>query len=264
MPGFSHGFDEPISFEHIRIDQMETEIKVIELFTSTDCTFCPKADRVIQKINQDKRDILALSCHVDYYGMDSKGFALEFCSERQLNYAMRISRGETYTPQAVINGTVDVAGYKQDEVLGTFAKLENETRISPVRIERRDTKPVFNITIADNALNTETMELKLIGYKTYEFNGPKKRTLTNVVEFAADITDAFKNSDGSFVIDIEEFVPEDLMQSGNKRPGFGGQVPLDGFAILGNDTETMEIVAAGKHNLNIRLQDIMPAGGESQ
>jgi len=96
---------------------------VVELFTSQGCSSCPPADALMLELAK-RDDIIALSLPVDYW--DNMGWADTFASPRhtarQRAYAKTLPNRRVYTPQMVINGTVDLVGSHRDEVLETISK----------------------------------------------------------------------------------------------------------------------------------------------
>ena len=95
---------------------------LVELFTSEGCSSCPPADATLARLHEKQPvpgvTLLVLSEHVDYW--DNLGWRDPFSSaqftERQSRYGSRI-----YTPQAVVDGRVDVLGSDQDGIV-TAAK----------------------------------------------------------------------------------------------------------------------------------------------
>jgi hypothetical protein len=84
---------------------------VVELFTSQGCSSCPPADTYIGELAQ-RRDVLALSFHVDYW--DEQGwrdrFGLPESVQRQREYANNLRLSSIYTPQVVIDGRDNFVG----------------------------------------------------------------------------------------------------------------------------------------------------------
>jgi hypothetical protein len=96
-------------------------IAVIELFTSEGCSSCPPADDVLAELaaRRERGDaVVTLGFHVDYW--DHLGWAEPFGSpawtQRQTDYARALGLRGLYTPQAVINGTVERIGSRGREV----------------------------------------------------------------------------------------------------------------------------------------------------
>lgn len=90
---------------------------VIELFTAQGCSDCPAADALL-KHYLDQKDIVGLTLPVDYW--DYLGWKDTLAgprnAERQRAYAEKFGIGTVYTPQAVVNGAVEVLGSSQSEI----------------------------------------------------------------------------------------------------------------------------------------------------
>jgi len=84
---------------------------VIELFTSQGCSSCPPADRLLAEMAQDPT-LIPLSLPIDYW--DYLGWkdtlALAGHANRQKAYSRVRGDHDVYTPQAVINGSVQALG----------------------------------------------------------------------------------------------------------------------------------------------------------
>lgn len=74
---------------------------VIELFSSQACPACPPADAYLGSLIKSK-GVIALSCHVDYFGRRGTELGKAFCTERQARYIKQIGRHSYYTPQMMI------------------------------------------------------------------------------------------------------------------------------------------------------------------
>jgi hypothetical protein len=87
---------------------------VVELFTSQGCSSCPPADAFLGELAR-RDDVLALGLHVDYW--DYIGwkdpFAQRAYTERQRNYSKALNQRFVYTPQMVIDGTLQGVGSDQ-------------------------------------------------------------------------------------------------------------------------------------------------------
>lgn len=90
---------------------------VIELFTSQGCSDCPAADKLLKQFI-DRGDIVGLTLPVDYW--DYLGWKDTLAgarnAERQRQYAERFGIGTVYTPQAVVNGAIEVVGSSESEI----------------------------------------------------------------------------------------------------------------------------------------------------
>ena len=109
---------------------------VIELFTSEGCSSCPPADLLLGKIVKEAADkgepVYALAFHVDYWNrlgwIDS--FSKKSFSERQQNYERVLHTQGAYTPQMIVNGSVEFVG-SDEEALRTAIAAESK-KVSPV------------------------------------------------------------------------------------------------------------------------------------
>ncbi len=88
---------------------------VLELFSSQACVFCPEADALLDELSAHP-NVIALACHVDYFDVRQGSLAKPFCTDRQSYYAERLRSGPKYTPQLIINGLYDAVGYKKERI----------------------------------------------------------------------------------------------------------------------------------------------------
>jgi hypothetical protein len=89
---------------------------LVELFTSEGWSSCPAADRALAFFEKEQpisqAEIITLALHVDYW--NRLGWTDEFSSplfsQRQEIYAQRFKQADVYTPQMVVNGSVQFVG----------------------------------------------------------------------------------------------------------------------------------------------------------
>ncbi|MDQ0456684.1 DUF1223 domain-containing protein [Rhizobium paknamense] len=97
---------------------------VVELFTSQGCNSCPPADRAFENL-VGQPGIVALAYHVDYWNY--RGWADTLGSPgntaRQYGYARSFGRNGVYTPQAVVNGRVQMKATDPNAVSGKVSNL---------------------------------------------------------------------------------------------------------------------------------------------
>ncbi len=111
---------------------------VVELFTSEGCSSCPPADAVLVKLSQrtnDDTQLILLGEHVDYWnyiGWTDRFSSAQF-SQRQSAYASAL-RGSVYTPQMVIDGSVEFVGNDTSEVQRQIANAAKDRKPAQVAL----------------------------------------------------------------------------------------------------------------------------------
>jgi hypothetical protein len=87
---------------------------VVELFTSPNCSSCPPADALFVELAHSP-DIITLVMPVDALDKLDRSGASKF-SERQGAYADVRRRDYSFTPQAMVNGTLDADGADRSDI----------------------------------------------------------------------------------------------------------------------------------------------------
>ncbi len=135
---------------------------VIELFSSQACVFCPKADKLFADLlKQD--NVIGLACHVDYFDVETGSLAHPFCTERQSWYMEKLFAGPNYTPQMVINGAVDVVGYKFGDVVKTLQKAVF-SEVLPLGIAETTAAGTYKVTLPQKLEQPKDYKLWLALY----------------------------------------------------------------------------------------------------
>jgi hypothetical protein len=85
---------------------------VVELFTSQACSDCPPADALLERVQAENPDVLALDLHVNYWdgAFWTDPFSLQSATDRQNYYAALGGNPEVYTPEAVVDGQKQFIG----------------------------------------------------------------------------------------------------------------------------------------------------------
>jgi hypothetical protein len=113
----------------------ETEARpvVVELFTAQGCSNCPAADAYIGQLAR-RKDVLALSFHVDYW--DYIGWKDPVFVGRQRAYAMTLGQHMVYTPQVVVGGASDAQGANRSIIEQRIREAKARQRMYPIEVVR--------------------------------------------------------------------------------------------------------------------------------
>src|SRR5712664_737317 len=111
---------------------------VVELFTSEGCASCPPADALLARLAEEPLagnvQLIALEEHVDYW--NDLGWTDPFSSRdwtsRQYAYARALGNGNAYTPQMVVDGTVEFVGSRTQQARDSILKAAGKTKIPVV------------------------------------------------------------------------------------------------------------------------------------
>jgi hypothetical protein len=220
-------------------DGIETRpLTVIEMFSSQACIFCPAADRLFADLAASE-NIIAMSCHVDYFDFKEGSLARDFCSQRQSWYMTALRAGPNYTPQFIINGVVDAVGYRYGDLANALNKAK-KNKILPLDIQKGGENKEFlikmpELKIPDNSGNGNEYAIWLALYDEHK----------NVV-ISEGYNRGHKITYVNTVTGMEPLKPWD----GNKKY-FTLPVALDnentGFVLLAQNHKTGRIVAAGNY-----------------
>jgi hypothetical protein len=127
------------------------DVVMIELFTSQGCSSCPPADRNLGEL-AERDDVLPLSMHVDYW--DYLGWRDTFASpdhtKRQYAYREQMGARVVYTPQMIVQGGIDVPGYRPDLIRDAVAQIQGEPRSAAIAIQQDGGMLKARISEVDN------------------------------------------------------------------------------------------------------------------
>ena len=148
---------------------------LLELFTSQGCSSCPPADAVLGKYAlEGNPNIIPLAFHVDYWnyiGWKDPFSRAEF-SNRQRQYAQRMSSESTYTPQLIINGNYEVLGSNESAIK---KKINQE-----LAVEKQSSITIKEAQVKDNLLTVEYDVDKVSGSSVVNVALVKKKEVTAI------------------------------------------------------------------------------------
>lgn len=109
---------------------------VVELFTSEGCSSCPPADALLARLSEQlgtgNVQVIALEEHVDYW--DDLGWKDPFSSHdwttRQYAYAGVLGNGNPYTPQMVVDGSLEFSGSREQQARKSIAEEAAQKKTS--------------------------------------------------------------------------------------------------------------------------------------
>lgn len=115
---------------------------IVELFTSEGCSSCPPADALLARLDEAQPtgnvQLIALEEHVDYW--NDLGWTDPFSSrdwtERQSVYAAVLKNKNPYTPQMVVDGTVEFLGSHPQRARQAILEAAGKPKV-PVVLEQR-------------------------------------------------------------------------------------------------------------------------------
>lgn len=140
-----------------------SDIAVVELFTSQGCSSCPGADALLGRL-AERHDVLALSYSVDYW--DYLGWKDTLASpkftERQKSYKGALGVPMVYTPMMVINGVAHFNGSDEDKVLHAIEKSNQAVAVHPpIHMSAKDGHVVIEVGAAPYDMATKEATLWL-------------------------------------------------------------------------------------------------------
>jgi hypothetical protein len=120
---------------------------VVELFTSEGCSSCPPADALLAKLAEEgsvgNAQVIALEEHVDYW--NEQGWTDPFSSHdwtaRQYAYAGVLGNQNPYTPQMVVDGSVEFSGSRAQRALQSIAEAGAQLKTAVTLSQGTSSKP---------------------------------------------------------------------------------------------------------------------------
>ena len=125
---------------------------VVELFTSQGCSSCPPAEALISQL-RNQPPVIPLAFHVDYW--DHLGWKDAFSSpqwtQRQLMYVRAMHLRSAYTPQAVVNGSVEFVGSSPGRMTSAIREASQRAAIGSVTVSASRSGNTITATVKADA-----------------------------------------------------------------------------------------------------------------
>jgi hypothetical protein len=148
-----------VSFAHAAAAEPRA---VVELFTSQGCSSCPPADKILSELAKDS-SLIALSLPVDYW--DHLGWKDSLASprhtKRQWAYSRAHGQRGVYTPQVVINGSIQVLGSDKAAIERAVAK--SDMKLTAITIKPAPSGDKLTIGVPASAKFSGKAEVWLCG-----------------------------------------------------------------------------------------------------
>lgn len=124
---------------------------LVELFTSEGCSSCPPADRILEQLDPH---VVVLSEHVDYWDHDGwkDPYSSHLNTQRQESYGRALGVEDVYTPQMIVDGSVQFNGSDGPRAKSEIEKAEKRPK-AKVRLERAGAGVQLTVEEAPRAAN---------------------------------------------------------------------------------------------------------------
>ena len=119
---------------------------LVELFTSEGCSSCPPADALLERMDASQPihgvHLIVLSEHVDYWNHDGwkDPYSSALITDRQSSYVRSLGLNTAYTPQFIIDGSLELKAGDPEQARQVFQKDLAAPKLS-VRIDSAKVDP---------------------------------------------------------------------------------------------------------------------------
>jgi hypothetical protein len=153
----------PLSEAYPRTPQNSGNPVVVELFTSEGCSTCPPAEALLAQLEEGRLasnvQLIALEEHVDYW--NDLGWVDPYSSRewtsRQYVYSEILGNRNPYTPQMVVDGSVEFVGNRTQQAREAILKAANKVKTPVMLAQASSTSPgKANFSVKVGKLESES------------------------------------------------------------------------------------------------------------
>ncbi|MES2729045.1 MAG: DUF1223 domain-containing protein [Pseudomonadota bacterium] len=108
--------------------------RVVELFSSVVCKYCPAAEAAFETYLKKRPDVIALNCFVKVVNLGGDTISRPACSVRQRQFANTLRNGSIATPMYALNGREMIPHVRTEYEAFMQASLRDNGDVTPLRI----------------------------------------------------------------------------------------------------------------------------------
>ncbi len=135
---------------------------LVEMFLSQSCSSCVPAAQFVNDLT-NRKDVVVLSWHVDYWddlsvfnhGKWKDPYSNRAFTNRQSTYKINSATRRIYTPQAIINGTIETVGSRRKPLENAIIKNHDQTPSMRLSLSHSGTTLTATLEGAENLSNYE-------------------------------------------------------------------------------------------------------------
>jgi len=210
----------------------QSNLNVVELYTSQSCSSCPPADRLLNTVANDA-NIIALGFHVTYWDhlhwKDT--LSREFATDRQRATARHRNTRRVYTPQMIVNGKDEFVGSSKTKLASALAKPHETT---PINVQYNGKNASVEFTLPNIERSTYTLWIAGI-QNSHTQSIPSGENRGRTVEYKNAVLD-FK-SGGSWNGSTD-----------SRTINISPQAAIDRYVVYAQENGYGQILAAGISN----------------
>ncbi len=214
-----------------KVSKSSKQKVLVELFTSEGCSSCPPADKALAFLQEQQpianAEVIALGFHVDYW--DYIGwkdiYAKRDYTKRQQDYAEIFRLSSSYTPQMVVDGSLEFVGNNSNKANNAvtsstqnqkgeveLTRIGDKLSIKITELPKHSGSTVF-IAIAEDNLSSDIKRGENSGSKLVHQAVVRELSETRLIssdqtsasfETSVNIKSEWKKQDVKFVVFVQE------------------------------------------------------------